>query len=101
MWMLGARYGAGDLALNLDLMWRRGSPSEYLFNAGGQVTGVRGGDDHTVVNVSAEYKVAPRTTLSAFVKNLLDERYVLNNRSGSTVDAGAPRRIGVGLRYEL
>jgi outer membrane receptor protein involved in Fe transport len=101
MWLLGARYQTGAVTLHADLVWRKGSPSEYQFDGAGRVSGVRTGDDHSIVNLSAEYRLNPRTTVSAYVKNLLDERYVLNNRSGSTVDVGAPRRLGVALRYEL
>ena len=101
MWLAGARYRAGAVTVSADVVWRQGSPSEYKFDSAGRVSGVRSGDDHAVVNLSAEYRINPRTTLSAYVKNLLNERYIVNNRSGSTVDVGAPRRLGVALRYEM
>ena len=101
VWTLGARYRAAGLTFSADLAYRQGSPSEYLFDTGGQVIGVRRGDSQTVVNLNAEYQLAKGLTLAAYVKNLADARYVINNRSGSTVDVGAPRRLGAVLRYEM
>lgn len=101
MWTLGARYRTGAFTFNADVALRSGSPSEYQFDTGGQVSGVRRSEDQAVVNLNAELRLMQGLTLGAYVKNLLDERYVLNNRSGSTVDVGAPRRFGVVLRYEL
>ncbi len=101
VWTLGAAYRVTGLTLNADLAYRAGSPSEYLFDGSGQVVGVRRGDSQAVVNLNAEYRLAKGVTLGAYVKNLFDERYVLNNRSGTTVDVGAPRRFGALLRYEL
>ena len=101
VWTLGAAYRMTGLTLNADLVYRQGSPSEYLFDGSGQVIGVRRGDSHTLVNLNAEHQIAKGVTLGAYVKNLFDERYVVNNRSGTTVDVGAPRRFGAVLRYEL
>jgi outer membrane receptor protein involved in Fe transport len=101
MWTLGTRYRAGAFTVNADIAWRRGSPSEYAFSADGQVSGVRRGDDQALLNLNAQWRLGQGLTLAAYVKNLLDERYVVNNRSGGTVDVGAPRRFGALLRYEL
>jgi outer membrane receptor protein involved in Fe transport len=101
MWTMGTRYRSGPLILNADFVWRRGSPSEYLFGDDGDVEGVRRGDDEELLNLAAEYRVGKGVTVTAYVRNLLDERYVINNRSGSAVDVGAPRRFGALLRYEL
>lgn len=101
MWTLGTRYRAGAFTVNGDLVWRQGSPSEYAFDANGQVSGVRRGDDQTVLNLNAEWHLGRGLTLAFYAKNLLDERYVINNRSGNTVDVGEPRRFGALLRYEL
>jgi outer membrane receptor protein involved in Fe transport len=102
MVILGARYRFDGLTVNADVAYREGSPSEYLFDATTkQVIGVRRSDSCTVVNLTAEYRLAKGVTLGAYVKNLFDERYVTNNRSGATVDVGAPRRLGAVLRYDL
>lgn len=101
MWTLGTRYRAGAFTVNGDLVWRQGSPSEYAFDANGRVSGVRHGDDQIVLNLNAEWRLGRGLTLSAYVKNLLDERYINNNRSGSAVDVGEPRRFGALVRYEL
>lgn len=101
MWTVGARYRIDDLTLNADLAYRDDSPSQYLFDDGGRVSGVRRSDSYAVVNLNAEYRFAKGATLAAYVKNLFDEEYLLNNRDGARVDVGAPRRIGAVLRYEL
>jgi iron complex outermembrane recepter protein len=101
MWTLGGRYRTGVLTLSADAVYRAGSPSEYLFDGSGQVTGVRRGDNQTLLNLNAEYRITKGMTVGGYVQNLFNERYVVNNRSGTTVDVGAPRRLGVVLRHEL
>lgn len=99
---LGAGYRfANGLFVNAVLVRQSSSPSQYLFDDNGNVTGVRRSDDQTLVNLNAEYRLAKGTTLSFYVKNLLDEKYVTNNRSGGPVDVGAPRKFGAVLRYEI
>lgn len=101
MWTLGTRYRTGVFTINADVACRSGSPSEYKFAADGRVDGMRRGDSQAVVNLNAEFQVGQGLTLAAYVKNLLDERYVLNNRSSSAVDVGAPRRFGLLARFEM
>ena len=99
---LGAGYRfANGLFVNATLVRQGSSPSEYLFDGSGNVTGVRRSDAHTLVNLNAEYRLAKGTTLSFYVKNLLDEKYLTNNRSSGPMDVGAPRKLGAALQYEL
>ncbi|WP_157270715.1 TonB-dependent receptor [Azohydromonas aeria] len=99
---LGAGYRfANRLFVNAVVVRQDSAPSQYLFDAGGNVSGVRRSDSHTLLNLNAEYRMTKGATLSFYVKNLLDEKYVTNNRSGGPADVGAPRKVGVALRYDL
>ncbi|WP_347906316.1 hypothetical protein [Pseudomonas purpurea] len=50
-----------------------------------------GSDNGRAVNV-AVYR---------FVKIAFDKEYVAHNRSGDIIDVGAPRTLGLVLRYDL
>ncbi len=61
----------------------------------------RPNDRVTLVNFSATYRMGKAFSLSGYVKNLFDERYIVNNQGGDTLDAGAPRTLGVAVRYDF
>lgn len=63
--------------------------------------GVRKSDDYVLVNFNTEYKFTENVALSGFVKNAFDKQYVTNNRSGDIIDVGAPRAVGMVLRYDM
>ncbi len=86
--------------VNLDVVYQQGSPSQYITNASGQVTDVRRSDSATLVNVTAGYKIGG-ASFNAYVKNLFDKKYITNNQSDTILDVGAPRTIGVAVRYDL
>lgn len=54
-----------------------------------------------MANFNAEYKITRNVAVSGYVKNAFDKEYVTNNRSGDIVDVGAPRTIGLILRYDM
>lgn len=91
---------ANGLLLSSDVTYQAGSPSAYEFDANGEVNHTRRSDDHVLVNLNGEYPVLEGLTVSAYVKNLFDEKYVTNNRA-DILDVGAPRTLGVVLRYDL
>ncbi|MBV6288936.1 TonB-dependent receptor [Pseudomonas aegrilactucae] len=99
---LGATYRWDErLTLNTDLVYQSTTPSEYLFDAAGQVTGERRSDNYWLANFNAEYKLTRSIAVSGFVKNAFDKQYLTNNRADDIIDAGAPRTFGVALRYDL
>ena len=99
---VGATYRWNDrLTFNTDAVYQGTSPSEYEFDDDGQVTGVRKSDSYWLVNFNTEYKVTNNVAVSGFVKNAFDKEYVTNNRSGDIIDAGAPRTVGLILRYDM
>ncbi|WP_175650373.1 TonB-dependent receptor [Pseudomonas sp. Marseille-P9899] len=99
---LGATYRWNErLTLNTDVVYQSTSPSEYEFDAAGQVTGERRSDNYWLANFNSEYKLTRNIALSGFVKNAFDKQYITNNRGGDILDAGAPRTVGVALRYDL
>lgn len=99
---LGGLYRWNErLTLNTDLVYQSTAPSEYEFDTAGKVTGERRSDNYWLVNFSTEYKVTKNVALSGFVKNAFDKEYITNNRSGDIVDVGAPRTVGLALRYDL
>ena len=61
----------------------------------------RPNDSVTLVNLSATYRMGKAFSLSGYVKNLFDERYIVNNQGDDTVDVGAPRTLGVAARYDF
>jgi outer membrane receptor protein involved in Fe transport len=99
---LGGTYRWNDrLTLNTDVIYQSSAPSEYEFDAAGQVTGERRSDNYWLANFNAEYKVTKNVAVSGYVKNAFDKEYVTNNRSGDIVDVGAPRTVGLVLRYDM
>jgi outer membrane receptor protein involved in Fe transport len=99
---LGATYRWNErLTLNTDLVYQSTSPSEYEFNDAGQVTDERRSDNYWLVNFNTEYKITRNIAVSGFVKNAFDKEYITNNRSGDILDVGAPRTVGLALRYDL
>ena len=99
---LGGTYRWNDrLTLNTDVIYQSSAPSEYEFDAAGQVTGERRSDNYWLANFNAEYKITKNVAVSGYVKNAFDKEYVTNNRSGDIVDVGAPRTVGLVLRYDM
>ncbi|MGH8386386.1 MAG: TonB-dependent receptor [Pseudomonas sp.] len=99
---LGGTYRWNDrLTLNTDVIYQSTSPSEYEFDDAGQVTGERKSDNYWLVNFNTEYKITKNVAVSGYVKNAFDKEYVTNNRSGDIVDVGAPRTVGLVLRYDM
>jgi len=99
---LGGTYRFDDrLTFATDVTYQDGSPSEYEFDSNGKVIGERKSDRYALVNFNTEYKITRNVALSGFVKNAFNKEYVTNNRSGNIIDVGAPRTLGVVLRYDL
>jgi iron complex outermembrane receptor protein len=99
---VGGTYRWDDrLTFNTDLTYQSTTPSEYQFDAAGQVTGERKSDSYWLVNFSSEYKVTRNIAVSGFVKNAFDKHYITNNRDDAIIDAGAPRTVGLVLRYDM
>lgn len=90
----------GGLIVTSDVVYQEGSPSAYTFDADGNVNHTRRSDDHVLVNLNAEYELIRGLAVSGYVKNLFDKEYVTNNRA-DILDVGAPRTVGVVLRYDL
>ncbi|MFF7861898.1 MULTISPECIES: TonB-dependent receptor [unclassified Pseudomonas] len=99
---VGGTYRWNDrLTLNTDVVYQSTAPSEYEFDAAGQVIDERRSDNYWLVNFNTEYKVTRNISVSGFVKNAFDKEYITNNRSGDILDVGAPRTVGLALRYDL
>lgn len=99
---VGATYRWDErLTLNTDIIYQSTSPSEYEFDAAGQVVDERRSDNYWLANFNAEYKLTRNIAVSGFVKNAFDKEYITNNRSGDIIDVGAPRTVGVALRYDM
>lgn len=99
---LGGTYRWNDrLTLNTDVIYQSTSPSEYEFDDAGQVTDERRADNYWLANFNAEYKITKNVAVSGYVKNAFDKEYVTNNRSGDIIDVGAPRTLGLVLRYDM
>ncbi len=99
---LGGTYRWNDrLTLNTDVIYQSTSPSEYEFDDAGQVIGERKADAYWLANFNAEYKITRNVAVSGYVKNAFDKEYVTNNRSSDIIDVGAPRTVGLVLRYDL
>ncbi|WP_415764665.1 TonB-dependent receptor [Pseudomonas sp. ZB1P45] len=99
---VGGTYRWDDrLTFNTDVTYQSTAPSEYEFDDAGKVTGKRKSDNYWLVNFNTEYKVTKNVAVSGFVKNAFDKEFVTNNRSGDIVDAGAPRTVGLVLRYDM
>ncbi|NQD91131.1 TonB-dependent receptor [Pseudomonas sp. CrR25] len=99
---LGGTYRWNDrLTLNTDVIYQSAAPSEYEFDADGKVTGERKSDNYWLVNFNTEYMITQNVAVSGFVKNAFDKEYITNNRSGDIIDVGAPRTVGLVLRYDM
>nr|WP_232239765.1 TonB-dependent receptor [Pseudomonas alkylphenolica] len=99
---VGATYRWNDrLTVNSDVTYQGTTPSEYEFDADGQVTDERKSDNYWLVNFNTEYKVTKNVAVSGFVKNAFDKEYITNNRGGDVIDVGAPRTVGLVLRYDM
>jgi outer membrane receptor protein involved in Fe transport len=99
---VGGVYRFDDrLIFGTDVVYQSTAPSEYQFDANGKVTGERRSDNYVLVNFNTEYKVTKNVAVSAYVKNAFDKEYVTNNRSDDIIDVGAPRTVGMILRYDM
>ncbi|UVJ41731.1 TonB-dependent receptor [Pseudomonas sp. LS1212] len=99
---VGGTYRWDDrLTFNTDVTYQSSTPSEYEFDADGQVIDERKSDNYWLVNFNTEYKITKNIAVSGFVKNAFDKEYVTNNRSGDIIDVGAPRTVGLVLRYDM
>jgi len=99
---LGGTYRWNDrLTLNTDVIYQSTSPSEYEFDDAGQVIDERKADAYWLANFNAEYKITRNVAVSGYVKNAFDKEYITNNRSGDIIDVGAPRTLGLVLRYDM
>ncbi|MBV4495928.1 TonB-dependent receptor [Pseudomonas sp. SWRI12] len=99
---VGGVYRFDDrLIFGTDVVYQSTAPSEYEFDASGKVTGERRSDNYVLVNFNTEYKVTKNVAVSAYVKNAFDKEYVTNNRSDDIIDVGAPRTVGMVLRYDM
>lgn len=61
----------------------------------------RPNDSVTLVNLNAHYRLSPSISMTAYAKNLFDERYTTNNQGDDTLDVGAPRSYGMAVRYDF
>ena len=99
---VGGVYRFDDrLRFGTDVVYQSTAPSEYQFDANGKVNGERRSDNYVLVNFNTEYKVTKNVAVSAYVKNSFDKEYVTNNRSDDIIDVGAPRTVGMILRYDM
>ncbi|WP_339532738.1 TonB-dependent receptor [Pseudomonas mucidolens] len=99
---VGGTYRLDDrLTFATDVTYQSAAPSEYEFDASGKVVNERRSDNYVLVNFNTEYKVTQNVAVSAYVKNAFDKQYVTNNRNDDIIDVGAPRTVGMVLRYDL
>lgn len=99
---VGGTYRWNDrLTFNTDVTYQSAAPSEFEFDANGNVAKVRRSDNYVLTNFSTEYKVTKNVAVSGYVKNAFDKEYVTSNRSGDIIDVGAPRTFGLVLRYDM
>ncbi|HZX19203.1 MAG TPA: TonB-dependent receptor [Pseudomonas sp.] len=97
---IGANYTFGNgLMIGGDVVYQGKSISNFN-TSGSTVTGERYNDSVALVNLNAEYPLGD-LTLSGYVRNLFDERYITNNQSDSLLDVGAPLTVGVAARYDF
>lgn len=98
---LGANYTFGNgLMLGVDTVYQGKSISNFNTNAAREVTGERHNDSVVLVNLNAEYPIGD-LTVSGYVRNLFDERYITNNQSDNLLDVGAPMTLGMAARYSF
>ncbi|UVL86350.1 TonB-dependent receptor [Pseudomonas sp. B21-028] len=99
---VGGVYHYDDrLMFGTDVTYQSTAPSEYEFDGSGKVTGERRSDNYVLVNFNTEYKVTKNVAVSAYVKNAFDKEYITNNTSDDVIDVGAPRTVGMILRYDM
>ncbi|CAN1600504.1 TonB-dependent receptor [Pseudomonas mediterranea] len=99
---VGGVYHYDDrLMFGTDVTYQSTAPSEYEFDGSGKVTGERRSDNYVLVNFNTEYKVTKNVVVSAYVKNAFDKEYITNNTSDDVIDVGAPRTLGMILRYDM
>ncbi|TWC23386.1 outer membrane receptor protein involved in Fe transport [Pseudomonas sp. SJZ085] len=99
---VGGVYHYDDrLMFGTDVTYQSSAPSEYQFDTSGKVIGERRSDNYVLVNFNTEYKLTKNVAVSAYVKNAFDKEYVTNNRSDDIIDVGAPRTLGMILRYDM
>ena len=89
------------VTFNSDIVYQDGAPSQYEFDSTGQVSGQRDSAAYVLVNFNTEYQVSKNVAVSGYLKNAFDHEYMTNNRAGNTVDVGAPRTMGLVLRYDM
>lgn len=92
---------ANGVTFNSDVVYQDGAPSQYEFDSTGQVSGQRDSAAYVLVNFNTEYQVTKNVAVSGYLKNAFDHEYMTNNRAGNTVDVGAPRTMGLVLRYDM
>lgn len=98
---VGANYTFDNgLMIGGDVVYQGSSISNFDTNSAREVTGERRNDSVMLVNLNAEYPIGG-LTLSGYVRNLFDERYITNNQSDSLVDVGAPLTLGMAARYDF
>lgn len=61
----------------------------------------RDNDRVTLVNLNAEYPVSNKISLTGYVRNLFDQKYITNNQDDSSLDVGAPRTFGIAIRAKM
>ncbi|WP_417510359.1 TonB-dependent receptor domain-containing protein [Methylophaga sp.] len=61
----------------------------------------RKNDRVTLVNLNAEYKISKNLSLTGYVRNLFDRKYITNNQDDSSLDVGAPRTLGIAFRAQM
>ncbi|MET4712685.1 MULTISPECIES: TonB-dependent receptor [Pseudomonas] len=99
---VGGTYRWNDrLTLNTDLTYQSTAPSDFEFDAAGNVSKVRRSDNYVLTNFSTEYKVTKNVAVSGYLKNAFGKEYVTSNRIGDIIDVGAPRTFGLVLRYDM
>lgn len=97
---IGANYTFGNgLMLGGDVVYQGRSISNFDTSAT-TVIGTRYNDSVALVNLNAEYPLGD-VTLSGYVRNLFDERYITNNQGDELLDVGAPLTLGMAARYDF
>lgn len=98
---VGANYTFGNgLMIGGDVIYQGQSISNFDANSAREITKVRRNDSVTLVNLNAEYPIG-ELTLSGYVHNLFDEKYITNNQGDTLLDVGAPMTLGVAARYDF
>lgn len=99
---IGATYRYGtQFTANVDVTYQSGSPSGYETDGSGNVINTRRSDSVTLVNTTLGYRINKTLSLNAYIKNLFDEKYIVNNQGDDLLDVGAPRTLGVALRADI